>query len=294
MGWVRLGVDRRHVRSGGDSVKLGEYAELGPNTAHATVELLLPTRSDLVGALRVIDEFDGQSMREICRVIVSVSDPKAWSNFDQALRGREGVVLLPAVGDLTLYGNFRRLVMSSSADWISICADDDSIPQTFASLTAEPMPANTCLIVPPIELRTYDRSTGYFGELLKRFDPMSAPKRQIDLARETWPTWVFGLWRGDWLRAAYPPHDFDWLDCALLHKAIMSNSVRWVCDVEPLVCGFDPHRDPWAVNSTGLSTREWKNYCQDFLRERPLITRLMWHLRVERIFDSIAKRSKSM
>ncbi len=264
--------------------------EDGLENSQCRVELLLPTRDDLVGALRVIDEFKHQSYRDGCSIIVSVSDPNSWLKFEQALNGLSGVKLLPPDGDLTLYGNFRRLVLASTAEWISICADDDSIPRNFTSLVAHPLPEKTCLVLPPIELRPYDRATAKFGDLLDRLEPISAGKRRIEVAREIQPTWVFGLWRGDWLRSAFPPNDFDWLDCALLHKAIMSNAVSWVSEADPLVCGYNPNRRPWAVDPAGHSTLEWKIYCQQFIRSASLTTRLLWRLRVERFFDSIAEQ----
>lgn len=279
----------RRLYFGSPSERRQPRSENNVTEAEPSVQLLIPTRSDVAGALRIVEEYERQTSRTACSVLVSVSDPDAWQRYGDALRDRPGVELLPPAGDLSLYGNFRRLVDSSTADWVSICADDDSIPEDFADLANRPWPDRTCLIVPPVELRPYDRATGTFGDLISRFDPSESPTDPISLARHVWPTWVFGLWKGPWIRSAFPRTDFDWLDCALIHRAILDDGVAWASDAEPLRCGYDPDRGYWSVTGGAHSTRGWKAYCRPLLREHPFGMRLKWRASVERQFDHTAK-----
>jgi hypothetical protein len=257
----------------------------------AVLDILIPTRGDLPGTLRLIREAKEAAGTKKIRILISVSDPKAWENFARVLSEFKFVHLLPKSERVPLYGNFRRLIEHSTAPWVSICADDDSIPRDFLALIERPQPETVKLLVPPIELRTYDRPSQSFGsEVLGIFNPRERLVDPVSLSGAIWPTWFFGIWRGDWIRRAFPEEDFDWLDCALVHHAIMINGVSWVEDASPMVCGFNPTRPPWTVSGGSLQTAGWAEYCSKFLAQSPFFTRFRWRWLVEGGIRRTARR----
>lgn len=255
------------------------------------MELLIPTKNDLGGTLRVVSEAKVAAGNEPVGILVSVSDPNFWECHRRALLDEPMVTLLPPTGPLTLYENFRRLIAHSKADWISICADDDSIPEDFVEITNFPWPDSVNLVVPPIELRPYKRDTKTFGdEVISRF---YGPKPGVDrvlLSAAVWPAWFFGVWRGSWLRQEFPEENFDWLDCAMLHKALLKESVSWAEGAQAMKCGYDPNRPRYAVSGAVHETKSWKEYCRQTIRSEDAFTKIRWRWLVEKEIEKTARR----
>lgn len=259
------------------------------------VELLIPTKNDLLGTLRLVREAKVAAKGSTVKVTVSVSDPSVWGDYRDALSDEPFVNLLPASGPLGLYENFRRLVRHSQGDWLSICADDDSIPSDFITTAHVGWPREVKLVVPPVELRPYDRESQTFGmELHGSFAQPGKEFDLISLSKSVWPTWFFGLWRGDWIRKEFPENDFDWLDCALLHKAIMEKGIAWAEKTLPLVCGYDPYRPSHSVSGGLHSAEGWKSFCRKFVRQKSLLTQIRWQWIVERSFEKTSRRLNSL
>ncbi len=257
-----------------------------------SIDVLIPTKEDFRGTLRVVQEAMQAGEGHMLRILVSVSDPMMWNDYERVMPKSNKIVLLPPPFEgLSLYQNFRRLIKESTAEWVSICADDDSIPSDFFEATKRNWTHNINLLVPPIELRSYDRMSQKFGnELISRFEPSDVLIDPILTSSVVWPTWVFGVWRGKWLRREFPVKDFDWLDCAVLHKALMSRGVLWVMDAQPKVCGYDPVRLSWSVSNEGYSTEGWRQYCLEFIQESPFLEKIRWWLLVERSLEKTARR----
>lgn len=254
-------------------------------------EVLIPTRGDLQGVLRVIREARDAWVKPK-RILVSVSDPSAWGKFEHSLSGEDSVELLPSsLEQISLYSNFRKLIDHSRADWLSICADDDSKPKDFFNNTEHHGASSINLIVPPVELRKYHRDEGVFGKDI--FMECSRPQEglgPLDISKEVWPTWVFGIWRGEWIRQEFPRVDFDWLDCAIVHRAIMENAVAWASDAQPMICGYDPDRPNWSVSGVAFEVQGWKAYCRSFLEKEGNGLKFKWWWNIERGIARTAKR----
>lgn len=259
------------------------------------VELLIPTKNDLLGTLRLVGEAKVAARHTPIKITVSVSDPSVWWRYNELLSSEPFVELLPSAGPLGLYENFRRLVKYSQADWVSICADDDSIPPDFITTVHQSWPSTVKLIVPPIELRPYERVSQTFGAGLHgSFVKPARELDRIDLSKSVWPTWFFGLWRGEWIRKEFPEEDFDWLDCALLHKTIMQNGIAWAMEAQPLVCGYDPSRPSHSVSGSLHNIEGWKSFCRKFVANESLLEQTRWRWIVERSFEKTCRRLNAL
>jgi hypothetical protein len=255
------------------------------------IEVLIPTKGDLEGVLRVIREVKvagGESLR----IIVSVSNPSFWASFERSLIGQVGVELLSSPPEqISLYANFRKLVDHSKADWVSICADDDSKASDFFDIVNSHGASSINLIVPPVQLRRYDRNAAMFGEeiLMECSRPLESLE-PLQISKEVWPTWVFGIWRGPWIRREFPREDFDWLDCALVHRVIMEKAIAWASECQPMICGYDPSRPNWSVSGGPHEVQGWKAYCRSFLANQGSYQKVRWWWNVERGIVRTARR----
>ncbi len=255
-------------------------------------QALVPTRSDGPGVVRVAQECLASSEVDL-EVLVSISDPCHQQEISVLLQtlGDERVRILPSAGDLSLYSNFRRLVDAATAPWVSICADDDSKPPGLVAECLDQGDANSLLLVPPIEVRRFHRATQSFGDVLEF---IAATPRDGSMAQQAGmvpPGWVFGVWRREWLHHIYPRSDFDWLDCSVVQRTLYAGGLTWVDATEPLICGLNPSRAPWAVNASGFhSTADWKRYCRESFAPTDPFGRLSWYWNVERLYDKVAKK----
>lgn len=256
-----------------------------------TVQVLIPTRSDVLGVSRVLGESLGQDPR--VHALISVSDPKSQKQMEEMITslGDERIKVLPSCGDLTLYGNFRRLVENSTGEYLSICADDDSMKYDTIKRCLEQMSVGCMLVIPPIEVRDFNRTHHRFSDLIVTVPARVTSRIKILQAARVAPTWVFGLWRGSFLRDAFPPDDFDWLDCALVQRVILNDELCFAPNAESMICGLVQGRPPWSVDTTsGHSIAGWRQYSYMHSLKDGLFQRLAWKLLVERRWRRIARR----
>ncbi len=254
------------------------------------VDLLVPTRSDIDGAVRVAQECLHMEGSHDVRVLVSVSDPTHQKAIASALHGLNSsrIDVLPAAGDLSLYGNFRRLVHASDAEWVSICADDDAKAPDFVRLTLGNALPTTVGLSPAISLREFDRTTSSFGRELRYVQPSLTGQSVIAQAAHVEASWIFGLWRRTWLAQAFPRDDWDWIDCAIVQRAIVERSFQLCAEASSIICGWNPERQPWSVGSQH-STSRWEEYWLDSVLPGSQVPSWKWKLFVRSRFRRTAK-----
>ena len=257
-----------------------------------SLDFIVPTRNDIGSCSRVVAELRQQQRDENMklRILISVSDPTEQANFERHFGEVDGVEVLPSTGDLSLYGNFRRLVHSSRAEWLSICADDDSKAPDFAWSVRETILSGSVLAVPEIQSRKYARPQCDFDGEAERI----GGKRISTLGDLLLPcsSWIFGAWRVDWIQHNFPSEDFDWLDVALVQNAVSKGrQVFMPVGRGVLTVGFTPHRLAWSVGANGKhSTVGWKTYCRANVQLDVLWRRFVWRLVVEPKFQLLASK----
>lgn len=258
------------------------------------VEILVPTRSDSRGASRVVRESLELSVAHDIRVTVSVSDPTAWGDVREAVTSVDPRVrVLEPSGDLSLYGNFRRLVMGASADWLMICADDDARPRGFVDACLANAARDAVVVFPRVEVRAFNREAQEFGHVVGRIPAHRTRGGRTRRAENAHPSWIFSLWRTSWIKSVFPSSDFDWLDCAVVQRALYSESCSYAPGVEPLVCGIVEGRRPWAVGLDSVHrTEEWETYTRQFVPSNPL-AQALWRVGPVRRYRKIARRLNS-
>jgi hypothetical protein len=142
--------------------------------------------------------------------------------------------------DLGLYGNFRFLAFqASSSHFAWLCTDDaisPQIPRTIAALAEEPN-----LIIPNwkwIEYRPHENQPFDFSKSRNGSFPVF--KTPIEITNSTLmcePSWIFGVWRTEFLKQIFPRFNFDWLDTYLLQRAILSGKVLLIEVPTPTLIG---------------------------------------------------------
>lgn len=151
--------------------------------------------------------------------------------------------------NLGLYGNFKFLadiVQTSHFAWVAI----DDIPPLCILNNWIPEPTAD-LMIGNIETRLFsDQGHGELlgemsSELFFSMNPFSIH-----------PSFIFGVWKVEFLKRSWPSKSMDWLDTYLLLRARLEGKVVTIPDREPWVIGAikkDPHR----VNGRFHSPIRW-------------------------------------
>lgn len=225
------------------------------------------------------------------RVVVSVSDPTFHNSMSTALLalGSDRIRILPPDGDLSLYGNFRRLINASDAEWVTLCADDDFKAPGFVVDTLRYTSEDTIGVCPAISLQEFHRPTASFGRVLQ-FIAAAPPSRSLVLQlSRVQASWIFGLYRRQWIADAFPDDEWDWIDCAIVQKAILERGFVWCPDADPIVCGWVPQRLPWAVRHGIHSTAGWESYWKRRLLPQKVVHPWIWATLIRSRFRRTAK-----
>lgn len=129
--------------------------------------------------------------------------------------------------NLGLYGNFRFLVDSARADKFFWLAVDDSPPWDLLNFLAhEPGDRDETLLwsqtqlVPELKPNRNHQAEYPHSRFTEGFER----KNIFDFH----PSHIFGIWDLGWLKANFPPSNFDWLDVYLLSLAYLEGTTKLV------------------------------------------------------------------
>lgn len=182
-----------------------------------------------------------------------IPDPYLAQAFECAAR------LTIQKSNLGLYGNFKFLVDSATAEWFTWLAVDDE-----PNLVALQSPMND----------GFDLL--YFNFMLVRTMSSGGPAEEFGIKDPfesknfftPEPSAIFGIWRTEWLSAIFPAKAFDWLDIYLLVRTRAHGRLSKGPGVQKI--GFQ-EKVPHSVNGRFHAPLGWTIHSLPSLRVRPLL-----------------------
>jgi hypothetical protein len=185
------------------------------------------------------------------QILVSINEGRSLAPARKAealLNGKMGRVHLQIRAqprNLGLYGNFFWLAQRAQAlAFMWLCDDDEPTPDQGTLIHALVTNPSLNLIVPPQELWSWARGTGYTSFLGQVPTPSS---RDIP-AQKPDPSWIFGTWRTEALTSMAPRRPFDWLDFYLLFNLLAHGKIGSV-DAGPARIGVKEGSRPHSVGA---------------------------------------------
>ena len=193
--------------------------------------------------------FRGELLVSINESVIPLDDH--WLSKFEALRCE----VFSHEHNIGLYGNFRFLVdrvKTSHFAWVAL----DDVPPVSLLLSWEPR-QDVDLSIGEVEIRVFQG--GAHGALLGSItteDFFSGNPLSLH------PSFIFGVWRTDFVKAVWPAQNMDWLDTYLLLRVRTEGRAQVICDIEPWVIGSSSKR-PHKVNGRFLNPIKW---CVQVLR----------------------------
>jgi|688.fasta_scaffold44931_7 hypothetical protein len=203
------------------------------------VEIGIPLLSGVALAEEVLHEIIKFKSPSV--IHISINEPGGQESEYLALESLDPRVKVSCQPrNLGLYGNFRFLVENATGDYFHWHCFDDQISETVlkeAVLILEKESANLAVI--PFF------SQECFLQPLRWAGPKSEGEMPVTVSRDNrftsfiyaQPSWIFGLWKTDYLKATFPRQSFDWLDTYLLQRVLLEGKVVSFQTDNPLTIG---------------------------------------------------------
>jgi hypothetical protein len=169
--------------------------------------------------------------------------------------------------DLGLYGNFRYLANKATSSYFMwLCTDDSPTPQLETLLQViNSEKAN--LVIPNWDLADYFPHLQEHAKVRTpgKLPSLASNRLRVHSAMHTNPSWMFGIWDTKYLVSIFPKRSFDWLDCHILQKVLISNTVKLVQVPQPATIGTWSwaNKLPHSVKASGHSA-SWAILYQHF------------------------------
>lgn len=220
------------------------------NPEYIDLTIAIPSRGTSTSLLRAIKIACASRAREI---IVSINPGEMSLNvLDFAEDSRIKVYFNPL--DIGLYGNFRRLIELSTSKYFVFQCIDDEITQNLDVVIEEMEVKKSQFCIPNYVLLEYNpTSLIFFGEEKSgRLPDLNSKSARYKESIYAEPSWIFGVWNLRFIRDIFPGHDFDWLDCILLSKAIRDDAITIEVS-NPTIIGTWrwSNKAPHSVNPNG-------------------------------------------
>lgn len=185
------------------------------------------------------------------QILVSVNDRasraqarKAEAALDGSM-GRVHLQIWTQPRDLGLYGNFFWLAKrAQTLAFMWLCEDDEPTADQDALIRALLTKPYLNLIVPPQELWSWARESGYTSFL----GLVPTPACRDSAVQKPDPSWIFGTWRTEALTGLAPRHTFDWLDYYLLLGLLARGEIGSL-DTTPARIGVKEGSRPHSVGA---------------------------------------------
>lgn len=185
----------------------------------------------------------------ITQIHVSINPPFTFKSHFESLQDL-GIRVSIQPRDIGLYGNFRFLANTCTEEFFAWQCFDDSLSVDLHEFAIN-YPKETGLIIPSWVWQEIDGKTlKYFDEQIEGTYPnLESISNRVYSSAKAEPSWIFGLWRTNFLNNIFPKKDFDWLDLYLLQTAIRSNKVKIGKTSTPTVIGTwkTTSKIPYAV-----------------------------------------------
>lgn len=127
--------------------------------------------------------------------------------------------------DLGLYGNFRLLLHQSRNRYFSWLCTDDQISPSILELLNQAQKNSSNLVIPTwIWAEYYPDTLSFSMDDAKpgNYPNISSSDSTLKSIIYCEPSWIFGVWRTEYLQSIFPDASFDWLDTYLLQKVLLT------------------------------------------------------------------------
>lgn len=188
-------------------------------------------------------------------VLISINDPScvdlsSYLPKEVLVSLDVKVVVTVQPKNLGLYGNFRWLLYKASSRYFMWLAEDDEPTLDVDRLCQILHQKPDCqLAVPTQQLWEYSEEFGHFRFLGDLPIPEGSGKSNswsLTMGALPEPSWIFGVWRREYLAAIFPRSDFDWLDSLLLIQTLTQGAVVHV-QTSPARIGAVINKRPHTV-----------------------------------------------
>ncbi len=175
--------------------------------------------------------------------------------------------------DLGLYGNFRYLINECKSPFLIFQCADDFQTRDYERLCTQMELNEKSLAIPSWIWQEFNPAIGgHFGEGTHGTYPsLSSKKSRLASCEIAEPSWIFGVWKSDYLKSIFPIEDFDWLDFFLLQKTLCLDEVIIVETPTNLVIGTWnwAKKSPHTVDPLGPQPLNWSlRFIQLFFQYR--------------------------
>lgn len=197
----------------------------------------IPSKGTSASLIRVIEI--ALTCKDAVEILVSINPGSKDVEISPSILADHRIKITSQTTDIGLYGNFRFLAKNASQPYFMwLCTDDTPTSSTNLLLEiADSQKAN--LVIPSWEYSEYSpETTSHFGRRIKGPSPnLECRKFIVESVISPEPSWIFGMWKRTYLVSIFPKRDFDWLDCHLLQKVILSGKVELVSVPDPTTIG---------------------------------------------------------
>jgi hypothetical protein len=230
-----------------------------------TLEVGIPLLSGLSLARSAVD--DVLNWPDVSIIHISVNDAGHDAQAYKDLESLDNRIIVTCQEtNLGLYGNFRYLVEHSKSTFFIWHAFDDHISRNTLAQALKYINSNreiALAVIPFNSQECYSNPIRYEGPPTLGMVPnMQSRQSRFNSALYAEPSWIFGIWRSDYLREVFPSSNFDWLDSYLLIKAVASNKTGLTRVSEPMIIGTWNWRGkiPHSVNGRSHSSKKYLLY----------------------------------
>ena len=224
------------------------------------IEVLIPYRGEVNELLLSVIE-KNLSNPIVDRVHLSVN-PSGFGTEDfDSFRNNQKFKMTLQSEDLGLYGNFRFLVKSAISPFLVFQCGDDVQTENYSEMVSQLKLNNKALAIPTWCWKEFNPSkSGHYGEEIHGVYPfLNSRRSRFESCEVAEPSWIFGVWRTQYLKSIFPAGNFDWLDFYILQKSLCDNQIVNVETESKLVIGTWKwaNKVPHSVVGSGPRASEW-------------------------------------
>jgi hypothetical protein len=201
--------------------------------------IAIPSRGVNASLIRVLRE--AQLLGGVDEILIGINpDRSSPSSHLEPFLVDSRIKVFYHEKDIGLYGNFRFLLMQSTSEFFSWLCTDDHVSESTPALLLEIEKNFLNLAIPSWKWAEYypetlshslsDAKPGHYPSI-------SCPDSTLKSIIYCEPSWIFGIWRTNYLSSIFPKSDFDWLDTYLLQKVILTRKVAHINVQDPMIIG---------------------------------------------------------
>lgn len=201
------------------------------------ISLGIPSRGVTSSLYRVVEYALSLDVDEIIVGINPTTDSSEFVNH----YGDARLKLFFHNSDLGLYGNFRFLLHQANSPLFAWLCTDDLISKEAISILKGRDHIEANLVLPTwkwVEYNPDQENCFAMDKSIEGVYPcLTNNKALAEAALQCEPSWIFGIWNSIYLKSIFPRTNFDWLDCYILQKTLLSRKVEVLSVSDPTLIG---------------------------------------------------------